>query len=150
MMLKALAIPPPPDNEFCFLEGECAGGLTLGNNAVQNAQECLDECQDNLSCQYYTYYEGEEVCFLFSNCPDVSVDSCDACFSGSQVCLGKRISSFESSNQNIRFGMQFAGSLQRHFPRWVSNWFWGSSRWLHWGLQWQTGMPMVFVRATFG
>jgi len=143
----AFAIPPPTDSEFCFLEGECIQGLTLGNDDVQNAQECLDLCQDNLNCAYYTYYKDEGLCYIFATCPDLSTDSCEACFSGSEVCFGKNANlNIESVLHVLRFGMQLARILWRKLYRWARHWFRRSSGWMHWCLQWSITMSMVFVR----
>ncbi len=56
---------------------------------VQSVEDCLDICQDNDECEYFTYYAYDYTCLTFANCETFSTDSCSECFSGSRECEGR-------------------------------------------------------------
>ncbi len=56
---------------------------------VDDAQACLEMCQQDDDCQYFTFYEDDNSCLTLINCVTFSIDSCHHCYSGARTCDGK-------------------------------------------------------------
>ncbi len=78
------------DSPGCFEEGECTESLMLDfTMGIENVQACLELCQVDSECEYFTYYkDDDETCMTFANCETFSTDSCNNCYSGSSTCEG--------------------------------------------------------------
>ncbi len=73
----------------CFEEGKCMDSLMLDLlHNVEDLQDCLDACQGDPGCEYFTFFEEENSCLMLANCLHFSVDSCNDCYSGSSTCEG--------------------------------------------------------------
>ncbi len=55
---------------------------------VDDAQNCLEMCQQSGDCEYFTFYEEDHSCLTFVNCLTFSTNSCTNCFSGESSCEG--------------------------------------------------------------
>ncbi len=53
---------------------------------LPSADDCLEFCQDNGSCIWYTYDPADSVCVLLSACPDVFTVDCEGCTFGHRLC----------------------------------------------------------------
>ncbi len=73
----------------CFVDGECTQSLFVGEWPVEDAQECLETCQDHPGCQYFTYYGQEDACLGLANCVELDDKDCIDCYSGNRTCPGK-------------------------------------------------------------
>ncbi len=73
----------------CFVPGECMQSPYVQDWAVADAQECLEACQEDDACQYFTYYGLEDYCMGLSACVELSIDSCQECYTGNTSCPGK-------------------------------------------------------------
>ena len=72
---------------MCYEKGECTGGNVIGvvpGESDYNA--CLEICQANNNCKYFTYNHDVLTCFSFDSCPTISTDSCIDCHSGERAC----------------------------------------------------------------
>ncbi len=58
-------------------------------NNVDEAQACLEMCQEDQECEYFTFYEGDSSCMTLVNCATFSINSCNHCYSGARDCDGK-------------------------------------------------------------
>ena len=53
---------------------------------------CLEFCQSEAECDWFTFYPQTNYCELFLNCTYLDSDICPECLSGSQNCtVGKNI-----------------------------------------------------------
>ncbi len=55
---------------------------------VDDAQTCLELCQQDDDCEYFTFYEEDSSCLTLVNCVTFSTDSCQHCYSGEKTCEG--------------------------------------------------------------
>ena len=74
------------DSIGCFVEGECLNALLVAATVLESPSECLEFCRGKSECQYFTYYETQQSCFAFHNCPEISDDQCEDCVSGDVEC----------------------------------------------------------------
>ena len=87
MLLVSLPALLAQDNEIgCFVEGECVDSLFLDFSETEDAQGCLEFCQNSLNCNHFTYYSDSNGCFSFLNCNALSESTCDDCLSGESSC----------------------------------------------------------------
>ena len=56
---------------------------------VASAQRCLERCQSEEWCKYFTHYATDEQCLGFESCEDFTHASCSDCYSGASSCDGK-------------------------------------------------------------
>ena len=84
--LAALARAADPD---CFQPGECLMSPYLDDEGTSDLQECLDLCRETDFCSYWTVYQDENLCFLFQDCIEYGVDTCEDCYSGPKECEGE-------------------------------------------------------------
>jgi len=80
-----------PDSCTCSSEVAChgdAGNIVEEIDDVETEAECQRNCQENLSCMFYTWRNGATFppyyCVLLSHCEDTV--PCHGCFSGPQEC----------------------------------------------------------------
>ena len=75
---------PPRDRCPRCLLGSCQDGSLLGSlNDIDNAAECLLECQDVPSCEGFTWDSSTKYCILFDSCTTIEMGtSCTDCVSG--------------------------------------------------------------------
>ncbi len=88
MSVILLSCVAQASNPECYQLGECTQSLYVGDWDMPNLQTCLEECRRENGCQYFTYYERDEICLGFANCAEFDDKSCDFCYSGSQDCPG--------------------------------------------------------------
>ena len=61
----------------------------VGASLVTDEQGCIDNCREDVKCQWYTYSPGVtkyKSCIKFDSCRNTSVDDCPACLSGQREC----------------------------------------------------------------
>jgi len=73
----------------CFSSGECALSLSVNVWPAADAQQCLELCQEDEMCNYFTFKESLRSCEGFANCEFFSTNSCTDCFSAGIHCRGK-------------------------------------------------------------
>ena len=74
------------DSVGCFVPGECTNALFLDyTNEAEDAQACLEFCQDTPDCAQFTHFADSNGCNAFANCPAVST-ACTDCYSGDATC----------------------------------------------------------------
>ncbi len=66
----------------CWVPGRCQG-IYLDEASTDNSNSCLDLCQANEECQWFTYDDGS--CLLLGDCQQVDT-SCPHCISGQRQC----------------------------------------------------------------
>ncbi len=50
----------------CWLEGACDGGLVIGVSVADSKEGCLQFCQLDPECQWFTYFVSSSICTKFS------------------------------------------------------------------------------------
>ena len=73
------------DLDACDNAGECHQSPIIGAGPALSLEECKEQCQSNSHCDYFTWYELEDECFLFSGC-DFNASTCTDCYSGAVNC----------------------------------------------------------------
>ena len=81
-----LAKVPESTEIGCFVAGECLHSYTVGVSLEDTPTLCLDFCKDTDGCQVFTHYQSNSICALYSECVQLSADSCDDCISGEATC----------------------------------------------------------------
>ncbi len=72
----------PPDL-VCNEPGQCLGSF-VGTDAAADLNDCLEQCQDNEDCQWWSYDFSDGLCLFTRDCPEV--DDCDTCVHGQTEC----------------------------------------------------------------
>jgi hypothetical protein len=73
-----------PSETVCGESGACFGHF-VASDAVQSEVECLEYCQAEASCQWYSFYRSSLNCVLTEDCPIVD-DACADCTHGEKSC----------------------------------------------------------------
>ena len=55
-------------NYECEVKGKQCDGTFIGSLIEESMQLCLRSCQGDPDCQYVTYYNGLNVCTMYSDC----------------------------------------------------------------------------------
>ena len=72
----------PIDGE-CNIQGLCNGQMVdYGDTPTE--EDCLFQCKENPSCQYYAYEGDFDYCTLLEDCP--TIYTCQNCRSGKRNC----------------------------------------------------------------
>ncbi|TRY69011.1 hypothetical protein TCAL_12017 [Tigriopus californicus] len=68
----------------CWIPGRCQGVLT---NIIhsESKENCLETCQTDSECNWFTFDTSDGTCYHFNSCPTVD-DSCFTCVSGESSC----------------------------------------------------------------
>ena len=69
----------------CNVDGECVAANPVGFVVTSSSKKCLESCQDVPSCKFYTVYEDDEICILYSDCDQFDQGSCTNCISGEVI-----------------------------------------------------------------
>ncbi len=75
-----------PLDPTCNEPGECVDADFVGSTATEDADECLEECQDDRDCFWFEFDSSDNVCVLFENCPEIDDRDCDTCVVGEREC----------------------------------------------------------------
>ena len=73
----------------CYVEGECLDSQLVNLTLQDNYNGCLNDCKDNMDCQWFTFKGSGNVCLLLSDCITVSTENCQDCYSGEKTCQPK-------------------------------------------------------------
>ena len=68
----------------CNINGQCFGNFVTLTSA-STEMECLQNCQANAECEWYSYLAGDQTCTLLKDCLYVD-ETCGDCSSGSRTC----------------------------------------------------------------
>ena len=68
----------------CFVPGECLG-FFLDHIDLTSADECLQECKGNNFCEWFTFFEESNICYLYSTCNEIDQE-CQNCVTGEDEC----------------------------------------------------------------
>ncbi len=83
MICKIFSLVADPNS--CVNEGECYDSALLHIVTAPSVQECQRECQDNQECEYFTWFQSDFGCLLFSDC-NFNSTICNDCYTGSENC----------------------------------------------------------------
>ena len=70
----------------CFISGECTNSDIIDIVPSNDEFECLENCQNNANCTWFTFYPDARGCLLVANCGDVEDTFCSNCVSGEKEC----------------------------------------------------------------
>ena len=70
----------------CYVEGECLDSQLVNLTLQDNYNDCLNDCKDNMDCQWFTFEGSGNSCLLFSDCKTLSNVKCQNCYSGQRTC----------------------------------------------------------------
>jgi hypothetical protein len=68
--------------EDCFQSGECIESFQVDAETVSDEFECLDLCNSNDNCHWFTFFPRLKFCELLSNCSALDAERCPTCLSG--------------------------------------------------------------------
>ena len=68
----------------CSIPGLCHG-IIIDDRIVRNEAYCLELCQQESQCYWYSYIPKDNLCLLLKDCPEID-SSCSSCVSGQQGC----------------------------------------------------------------
>ena len=67
----------------CWVTGQCKEEQ-FATNTTSSSEECLENCQSESECEWFTFNTKESSCSLYRNCS--SLMGCDSCISGNTEC----------------------------------------------------------------
>ena len=67
----------------CYVEGDCSGGPLVGFSTEEDSVACHVVCLDTASCAYWTYYQDDGTCLLYSQICDLGNE--DSTISGEVI-----------------------------------------------------------------
>ena len=74
------------DDPKCFVPGECTYDQPLVILSIDDEFKCLDRCQVNINCTWFTYNPEATTCRLFHACVIFDEKVCPDCISGQKEC----------------------------------------------------------------
>ena len=89
----------------CFVQGECLNSQFIKGASVADDKGCLAFCQGEVQqqgCEWWTYDANLNYCSTFSNCDQLSVETCETCVSGENECSG--LTCFVPGQCQVRLG----------------------------------------------
>ena len=54
--------------------------------AADSYYNCQSQCQGTDDCNYFTYYDPNNICVLQYNCTEIDTSNCPQCFTGERDC----------------------------------------------------------------
>ena len=72
----------------CYKHGQCLGSYFIGSVPVNEINDCILSCKDNIECNWSTYYmyEVSLQCNLFSDCDILDTTHFSNCISSMKEC----------------------------------------------------------------
>ena len=74
-----------PDYQ-CFVPGECIFSQNFDILAAKEEIQCLELCQNNDNCTWFTFYPETNICQLFDSCGSIDDKKCPLCKTGQKEC----------------------------------------------------------------
>ena len=74
-------------SDDCFQRGECTDSFHLSSDFSSDEYSCLDSCNSEQLCNWFTFASAINFCKLLHNCSTVDVDKCPDCLTGQAGCL---------------------------------------------------------------
>jgi hypothetical protein len=81
---SASQIPAASDN--CFQQGQCTDSFHLSSDYLTDEYACLENCNDDPLCAWFTFSPTQSICELLHNCSAIDVPSCPGCLTGETNC----------------------------------------------------------------
>ena len=66
LLLLVASLASTQSNIGCYIEGDCSGGPLVGFSNEMDSIACHVECQDTPDCRYWSYYQDDGTCLLYS------------------------------------------------------------------------------------
>ncbi len=73
-------------NDNCFQQGQCTDSFHLSSDYTTDEYACLENCNDDLLCNWFTFSPTQSICELLHNCSAIDVPSCPGCLTGQTDC----------------------------------------------------------------
>jgi len=73
----------------CFSPGQCQNSEHLDGQFATDEYACLELCNSNPSCQWFTFAPSLNFCELLLDCSTLDSSKCDDCLSGTRDCIPK-------------------------------------------------------------
>ncbi len=86
LILFSLALISITEQRECFSKGECKESFPVTGSVLETQYECRKQCQSNLACTWFTYFQKTSYCQLYKNCFRLDEQSCTQCLSGEKEC----------------------------------------------------------------
>ena len=96
----------------CFIPGECIFSQSIGIFSSKDEIQCLEMCQNNVNCTWFTFYPETEICQLFVSCGSIDDKLCPICITGQKECSipepvcwveGVCLGNITHTQENIRY-----------------------------------------------
>ena len=94
----------------CFEPGACLDSMMLDMGKADDQSGCLEMCQqqEDIGCEWFTYYAPTKHCITLSACLRLDNSSCSDCVSGQRECpefqcgvAGRCLGSFQGFADNV-------------------------------------------------
>jgi hypothetical protein len=69
----------------CFVSGSCVDSTLVAVTEPMDSRICLEDCQNQEGCNWFTYSDRLHFCELFNDCKSLDQD-CSDCVSGEVSC----------------------------------------------------------------
>ena len=87
LLLVCIGASNASEPEFqCFVPGECIFSQNIDILAAKEEIQCLEMCQNNVNCTWFTFYPETDICQLFVSCGSIDDTYCPLCTTGQKEC----------------------------------------------------------------
>ena len=81
---------------ICWVTGQCLGNISHIAVQVSTAEQCLESCQQDPECRWFTHFPQDSTCQLMLDC-SILDESCEDCISGEYSCEIKKGTNYKVS-----------------------------------------------------
>ncbi len=78
----------------CFQPGQCMDSFHLSSDYTTDEYDCLENCNDDSLCNWFTFSPTQSICELLHNCSAIDVPSCPTCLTGQTGCAPGNIQDY--------------------------------------------------------
>ncbi len=72
--------------DSCFQPGQCTDSFHLSSDFTTDEYACLDNCNQDPLCNWFTFSPTLSLCELLHNCSYIDAPSCSDCMTGQTGC----------------------------------------------------------------
>jgi hypothetical protein len=72
--------------DYCFQNGECRDSFHIGGKPASNQYKCLEFCNLEPDCAWFTYFPSTNYCELLQTCTTLDIEACGDCVTGQKDC----------------------------------------------------------------
>ena len=97
----------------CFVAGECVESPLIGMSIQETENDCLADCQQEMTCGWFTFDPTDKLCELFKSCNVLSYENCPQCVSGERTCTPNLMCNITGTCANHKMAVPGSHMIKR-------------------------------------